>query len=116
MNRKKELLILLIATTIVIVIWIIASIFQTKPSEAISSDLQTALEPLTPTFDQQTLDKISRLNPVLTPITTPTPIPTPIAAPTPFLTPFPTGTPSSALQTIPTIPPSIATGSGSLVP
>ncbi len=59
MNRK-EFIITLVATFIVVMIWIIADILHTRTSVPTSSNLNLLIEPLNPTFDQQTLEKIKQ--------------------------------------------------------
>jgi len=85
---------ILIITFIVTVLWIASSIINTKPSEEVSADLQTALEPLNPNFDQKTLDRINNIQaPTQVTTSSPTPIPTPVTIPLPSIAPSFTPTP-----------------------
>ncbi len=102
MNRK-EFFFLITTTCIVIIVWVISDIYHTKANTPVSPTLQQALEPLTPNFDQQTLDKIKKIN--NTPIqasdnsSSPNPNPTLTPQPSPTITPPPiSASPSASIQ------------------
>lgn len=58
---NKTQITVLIITLICFLIWLGADLRRTKPSEVVSPELQKALEPFSPGFDQDTLDKIENL-------------------------------------------------------
>lgn len=69
---RKEFVILAVITTIVIFVWIIADIIHTKSAVLVLPQVEKALTPLNPNFDQDTLDKIKSLK--NQPLVTPTPL------------------------------------------
>lgn len=58
MNKNR--LIILIVTTIAVVTWVVSQVIFAKPSTPVPANLQAALEPVSPDFDQETLAKIAR--------------------------------------------------------
>jgi len=106
--NKKEIMFIFIATFIAAIIWVTADILHTRPSEPINSKLEEASQPIDPTFDQATLDRISSISaaPVATPVATALPITLPTATPLPSPTPLPT--------LLPFLPSPTASSSGTL--
>lgn len=91
---NKQFVIVVIITFIVIVIWIVADIWHTKPSVEVNPKLTTLLEPISPTFDQKVISQIQEVTPVgeIEPdISAPRPVATISAQPvgTPSQTPLP---------------------------
>lgn len=104
---KKEIVLLLTITAVAVVCWIVFDALHTHAEVAISPDLQKALEPINTTFDQTTLDRVSKVSNTFTP------------PPAPSLTPAPTPSPiaSSSAQTKSSPSPAItSTPSASLSP
>ncbi|OGE30943.1 hypothetical protein A2631_04660 [Candidatus Daviesbacteria bacterium RIFCSPHIGHO2_01_FULL_44_29] len=58
MNKNR--LIILIVTTIAVVTWVASQVIFAKPSTPVPANLQSALEPVSPDFDQETLAKIAK--------------------------------------------------------
>lgn len=54
-------LIVLILTFVCFLVWFSADLIRTKPSVVNSPELEQALEPIDPTFNQETLSKIQNL-------------------------------------------------------
>lgn len=106
--NKKEIVILLSITAIAVICWIIFDALHTHASVTISSDLQKALEPIDTSFDQATLDRISKVSDTFTPPPAASIIPTPTPAPTssasakvltlPLTTPASSSSPSASVQ------------------
>lgn len=88
---------IVIFTFIVFGIWFAMDLLHTKPSVDVSPELQQALEPIDPSFDETTIQMIQSLEDIPTgaaraiPVTaTPNPIPAPnITNPSPTATPTP---------------------------
>ncbi len=78
MNRI-ELVLVLLFTFFVIVVWVTSDVILVRPNTPDDPKIQTMLEPLTPSFDQETMQKISTRD-ITTPIR-PTPRPTTGAIP-----------------------------------
>lgn len=106
---SKTKIIILILTFICFAIWIISDLIHTKASVPVTEQLQTALSPVDPNLDQETLKKVSDLNDNIGPVATSVPKSSaiiPVAtgsaqvSPTPVASALPTATPSS----VPNIP------------
>lgn len=99
MNRI-ELVLVLLFTFFVIVVWVTSDVILVSPNTPDDPKIQTMLEPLNPSFDQETLTQISSRN-LSTPIR-PTPRPTTGAIPAsqpnstsqPTISPSPSPAPS----------------------
>lgn len=59
---KKEFILLLLITCGVVLFWVVTNIQHDRSSVTLSPELQTALEPINPNFDQDTLSKIQTLS------------------------------------------------------
>src|SRR5690348_15448557 len=103
---KKEIALLLGITAIAVVCWIVFDALHTHAKVAVSPDLQKALEPINTTFDQSTLDRVSKVSntftpppaPSLTPAPTPSPSASSSAQVKPSPSPINSSTPSASLQ------------------
>ena len=65
--KQKDILLIIVPTFVVIVFWIIFSIYHSFISSTISQPLDTQIKPIAPTFDTKTLDDLknrSRVDPV----------------------------------------------------
>jgi hypothetical protein len=60
MNRK-EFIAVFVITCFVILVWLIAEIVHTQPSNPIDPKIQQLLDPLNPNFDQKTLQQVSQV-------------------------------------------------------
>lgn len=58
---KKDWIVVLVITFIVFMIWLLSDLYHTRPGVEITPKLQEALDPLNPTLDPQTLEKIKQL-------------------------------------------------------
>lgn len=59
---KKSHIVIIVLTFICFTVWFIADLFKTPASVQVTPELQEALEPLNPSFDQSTLDQISQID------------------------------------------------------
>jgi hypothetical protein len=107
--KTPNLVTLAILTTITIIFWIFFSVyrvFASKPSTTIPPEI---LEPVAPTLDSETLDKISQgvyLPEEGIPTTTlSTSSPTPMALPTPTISPSPTASATASPTASPSATP-----------
>src|ERR1700731_4779064 len=104
---RRNFLAILLFTFLVVVTWVTSNILHTKSAVPITSELEQALLPINPNFDQSTLDLISKIQPPNNPpssatIVTPNPILSPVI---PTTLPNPITTPSaSILPVVPTNP------------
>ncbi len=87
--RKTEFIIILVITCAVIIVWVIADIAHTKPSETVPAEVQSDIEPLTPTCDQEVLDKIAKTPPNSLVKTQAPPSPSPSPSPSLLVLPSP---------------------------
>jgi hypothetical protein len=94
MNRK-EFIAVFVITCFVLLVWLISEIVHTRPSNPIDPKIQQLLDPITPNFDQKTLQQVSQvrhLEPSVenesplnsTPSATTAPIPLPTATSLPI--------------------------------
>ncbi len=106
--KTPSLVTLAVLTTITILFWIFFSvyrIFASKPSTSVPPEI---LEPVTPTLDSATLEKITQgvyLSEGEIPqniMTSPTASPTPTASSTPTPTPSPTASSTASPSATPT--------------
>ena len=113
--NKIEFVLVLLFTFFVIVVWVTSEIILVKPSQPDDPKIQTMLEPLQSSFDQETLNLITTQKPAtfIRPVTTPTPRPTPQAA-TPSASPRGRATPTPVPQRTPA--PNTATQSAATNP
>ena len=81
--RKKEFISVLVITLVVVVVWVISDLIHTHSASQNLPDVKAYLDPVDPSFDQQTLSKINNLS---------TPAPAPTAGP--LFTPGPSASPS----------------------
>lgn len=87
--KQKDILFLLISAFVLVVAWIIFSIYHKSITSTISETLSVQIIPINPNFDAKTLEKIKERNSVaplyqIQQIPTPTPslqiLPTPIGS------------------------------------
>lgn len=94
----KSRIFILILTLTCFIVWLISDLVKTPPSFTPDEATTKALLPLSPEFDQNALDLISKSNPTLPPFTarvTPRPPITP--SPSSSLSPSPTPSTGSAI-------------------
>lgn len=106
--ERKELVVIAIATFLVVVIWVGTSVLGTKSSVEEKPNLQQLLEPIDPSLDQDTLDKVSQITPFDKSEARPTPTPRPTRTPRPTPTPRTVTDTESTSGAIPTSSPSPA--------
>ena len=85
--QRKEVVIIAVITFIVVVAWIATSVLGTKSSAPVNPKINEVIEPIDPTFDQTTIDRIKNLG------AAPTPTPR-TATRSAAVTPQPRSTPS----------------------
>ena len=76
--KQKDIIILLVPTFIVIIIWVIFSIYHSSVASTIPQALNIQITPIKPTFDTNTISKLKqrqKVNPVYEMITTGSPAP-----------------------------------------
>ena len=88
--KQKDLVFLLASTSILVLVWIVLSIYHNLAASTIPQTLETSISPIDPTFDKKTLETLKqrkRTVPVYkleSESLSPTPIqsePTPISSP-----------------------------------
>jgi len=97
MNRIEFVLVLLF-TFFVIVVWVTSDIILVKPNTPDDPKIQTMIEPLNPTFDQETMQLINNRT-LSTPIR-PTPRPTTTTATPALSSPTPSTSPQPSVQPV----------------
>lgn len=65
--QRKEVVIIAIITFIVVVAWIATSVIGTRSSAPVNPKINQVIEPIDPTFDQSTIDKIKKLGTIQVP-------------------------------------------------
>ena len=93
--NKVELIIVLAVTGLVVFVWVFSNVFFTPPQTTPDTNVQGLLEPVTPAFDQDTLNRISAIQ-------TPGPSQAPGASVAPTPSPTPTGSPAASAKVSPT--------------
>lgn len=107
--KQKDVLFLLIPAALVVLAWIIFSIYHNAATSTISPTLKTNILPISPDFDTETISNLKareNIEPIYEIEIPDTPTPTLTALPTLAPTPTITPSPSIAEQT-PTPEPSI---------
>ena len=59
---KKEFAFLLIVTCAVVLFWVVTNILHDRSNVTLPPELQKAMQPISPNFNQETLDEIGKLN------------------------------------------------------
>lgn len=72
--KKNQLIFILVVTFIVVMSWVVFDIIHTKASVPLNSQLNEAIEPINPEFDQTVLDQVKNTQEVKIAIPSPTPI------------------------------------------
>ncbi len=98
MNRK-EFIIVSVITCFVVLVWVFAEIIHAQPSVPQDSRIQALLDPITPNFDQKTLQEVNQVRHLGPSKNEPEPnpeesSPSAVASPTPKPTSSPTSSPS----------------------
>lgn len=105
---NRQFVIVVIITFIVIVIWMVADIWHTKPSVEVNPKMATLLTPIDPTFDQKIISQIKEVTPIgdlevnFTAPLVPGQSSTPSAQP--LNTPLPLAIPAAIVATLSAIP------------
>lgn len=110
--NKIEFVLVLLFTFFVIVVWITSEVILVKPNVPEDAKIQAMLEPVSASFDQETLNLISTQKPAtyVPPVATPTPQPIATTTPSPSpttrgrSTPTPSPTPQTATSSAATNP------------
>ncbi|MDP3941755.1 MAG: hypothetical protein Q8Q49_05620 [bacterium] len=83
--KGKEILLIAISSFFLTVIWIVSNVYHAYATSTIDSLLKVQIIPISPTFDQTTIDRIKKRTPILPlnavsiPVSgTPTPTPSPV--------------------------------------
>lgn len=94
MKQKKDLYFLLIATLILVVLWVVFSIYQNLISSTISAPVATDINPIAPTFNEKVLTTLKNRQQISPVFSAPQIVPTQTATNSATPTPSPSGSSS----------------------